>query len=44
MAVAGALDVVSMLRILREELKVYMALAGVASIQEIKKHCLVKDS
>lgn len=41
LAVAGALGVASMLRILREELEVCMALAGVASISDISKNCLI---
>jgi isopentenyl diphosphate isomerase/L-lactate dehydrogenase-like FMN-dependent dehydrogenase len=40
LAVAGALGVASMLRILREELEVTMALAGTASIDKINFHCL----
>jgi isopentenyl diphosphate isomerase/L-lactate dehydrogenase-like FMN-dependent dehydrogenase len=44
LAVAGALGVASMLRILREELEVCMALAGVATIQEINRQSLVASS
>lgn len=40
LAVAGALGVASMLRILREELEVTMALTGVSSIKDIKITCL----
>lgn len=42
LSVAGALGVASMLRILREELEVCMALAGVASISEISGASLVQ--
>lgn len=41
LAVAGALGVAAMLRILREELEVCMALAGVADISEINKDHLI---
>jgi isopentenyl diphosphate isomerase/L-lactate dehydrogenase-like FMN-dependent dehydrogenase len=44
LAVAGALGVASMLRILREELEVCMALAGVPQISDIsKEHILELD-
>ena len=41
LAVAGALGVASVLRILREELEVCMALAGVESISDISRDCLM---
>lgn len=40
LAVAGALGVAHMLRLLREELEVTMALAGCPAIGEIGPHCL----
>jgi 4-hydroxymandelate oxidase len=43
LAVAGAAGVAHMLRILREELEVAMALAGTATIDEIGPDCLYKS-
>jgi len=40
LSVAGALGVASMLRILREELEVTMALAGTATIDQITPQCI----
>lgn len=41
LAVAGALGVAHMLRLLREELELTMALAGCATLADIGPHCLV---
>ncbi len=41
LAVAGGLGVAHMLRILREELEVSMALAGTPTVDDIASHCLM---
>lgn len=40
LAVAGALGVAHMLRLLKEELEIVMALAGCPSLEDINEHCL----
>lgn len=44
LAVAGALGVAHMLRLLREELEVTMALTGCATLQDINSNCLYSHS
>lgn len=44
LAVAGALGVAHMLRLLRDELELCMALAGTPTLHDITAHCLLGDA